>query len=415
MLLFLYIFIIAAKYFAAMVPDIDPSSPFAISLTLDIVKKRVGIDLDYGLYQLLIIYHAARELNRIKPDIVVWLTDTESPRIEGNIPTADEILRASTSIDLYHFLKALPGLHFVDGLYVCSEFGDDPTEKLGAFGKATMVKFRMWTLKMYHRVLQYDLDQIPLLPAGFDRMFGVSGVQETWEKALLDDQDAVGFIHGGVFHASNVLLRPSLKTYREFCEIMKNGYGGFDGGWENKGKFQSPFCYYEKLHTVPDGVSNVAGGIKGWDWVASNFLGPEPADPSHWFQWKFHGAQWDQGLLWYYFVIKEETRGKVWLTSFTTNSSWTLNPKGNPKCELHPYLDIFEASFHFGGRSKMVRMGLYNEWIDRAMTMFEELNLSRFDLLRGYHEKWIESIRILCCKGKKGCTFFLEVCDCSCS
>jgi len=266
--------ILGAICFASMVPDIVPTSPFAISLTIDLVPKRKEFSLEYGLYQLLVIYHATRELNRSKPDIVVWLTDTESPRVGGNIPSADEILKQRTSTDLFEFLKNLPGLHFVDGFYVCSEFGSDPTARIGSFGKATMVKFRMWTLTMYQRVLQYDHDQLPIKPAGFDRMFSISGVQDETEKQLLREQDAVGFIYGGAFHAANVLLRPNLKTYAELCLVMRNGWKGFDEGWENRGKFQSPYCGYEKLKLVQDGGSNIAGGNVGFDWVASNFLVP---------------------------------------------------------------------------------------------------------------------------------------------
>jgi len=395
---------------------IIPTSPFAISLSIDLEKDRM--EIDYSLYQLLVVYHAARELNRIKPDVVVWLTALQSQR-DMVLPSADDILKENVSKELHVFLKALPGLHFMDGLYICSEFSDDdPTARYGKFGKAVMIKLKAWKLSMYDRVLLYDLDQIPIKPAGFDRIFGVSGVQDENEKKMLGDQKLVGFIGLGPVHAANILLRPSHLTYSKICEVIQNGFGGYDEGWEHRGKFQSPFCDYEKLqivHQVHGNGSNVAGGEPGTDWLVSKFLNDNPADPGDLFDWKFHGAQWDQGLLTYLFAVKGDNRPKVWLTSFSTNRSFTLNPKGDPACESHPYLDIFEASLHFGGRRKMERMGTYIPWIDRAMVMSKEFNILRFAVLRRYHEKWIQLIKEHCCKSQKlTCFHFRDVCDCEC-
>merc|ERR550534_451884 len=114
-----------------------------------------------------------------------------------------------------------------------------------------MIKFKAWKLSMYERVLLYDLDQIPIKPAGFDRIFGVSGVQDENEKKMLGDQELVGFIGLGPVHAANILLKPSSRTYWKLCEIVKTGFGGYDEGWENRGKFQSPFCDYETFKTCP--------------------------------------------------------------------------------------------------------------------------------------------------------------------
>ena len=115
----------------------------------------------------------------------------------GFLITADQIFRQyNVTNDLYIFLKDLPGLHFVDGFYICSELGDDATENLGPFGKATMLKFRAWTLTMYHRVLQYDHDQFLITPYGFDRMFSIFDMQDEEERYLLNEQEAVGVIGG---------------------------------------------------------------------------------------------------------------------------------------------------------------------------------------------------------------------------
>lgn len=394
---------------------IIPTSPFAISVTINLAKDRM--EIDYSLYQLLVVYHAARELNRIKPDVVVWLTALSHG--DGALPSADDILRVNLSKDLYDFLKALAGLHFMDGLYLCSEFGEDPTSRYGAFGKAVMIKFKAWKLVMYERVLLYDLDQLPIKPAGFDRIFGVSGVQDVMEKKMLHEHELVGFIGLAPIHAANIVLKPNTRTYSNICDVAKNGFEGYEKGWESRGRFQSPFCDYEKLqrvHQVHGNGSNVAGGEAGTDWLVAKFLSANPAHPDDWFDWKFHFAQWDQGLLTYIFTINWWTSPKVWLTSFSTNRSFTLNPKGNPKCESHPYLDIFESSLHFGGRGKMKRMGSYIPWIDRAFAMSKQFYIKRFATLKGYHEKWIEVITELCCKSKKlMCVHFLEVCECKCT
>jgi len=102
--------------FAFGLRDIIPSSPYAISIVLAIGYDRV--DVDFGLYQLLTIYHAVREFNKSKPDLVVWLTT-----INGTA-TADEILKENVSKELLQFLDNLFGLFFTDGHYLCSEYGE---------------------------------------------------------------------------------------------------------------------------------------------------------------------------------------------------------------------------------------------------------------------------------------------------
>jgi len=85
---------------------------------------------------------------------------------------------------------------------------------------------------------------------------------------LLSEQDVVAFVGGAPFHAANMLLKPNFQTYENFCKIMTNGFFGYDEGWENRGKFQSPFCNYDRLQVVSQSHgtgSNVAGGEAGSD------------------------------------------------------------------------------------------------------------------------------------------------------
>lgn len=368
--------------------DIVPSSADAISLVIGVDNNRM--EIDFGLYQLLVIYHAARDLNREKTDIIVWLS------IFNSTATAEEILRENVSVELNEFLKTLPGLFFVDGHYFCSEYGENflANDPYRVMRQLVMIKFKAWQLAMYKRVLQWDHDQLPIDPSGFDRVFGMSHKQDMWERNLIRTQDLVGRPARAPINGANWLLKPNLTTYKTMCIIAKNNSEkimNMEGKWGNYETFQSPFCDQDQFH-------NLRRRQPG-DWLTRSFPFTKEADPNA--HWDFHAASVDQGLIWFYFVVNEKTRGKVLLISKHANKSLSYNPKGNPTCRSYPYINIFSSWKHFGGRNKIAQISLSKEWVHRAMRMAKAYEISRFDKLQGYHEKWIEVAKNTCCNERK--------------
>lgn len=244
----LSIIILTVVGIAYAMRDIVPSSPYAISIVIATGYDRVS--LGFGLYQVLAIYNSVRELNRVKPDIIVWLTEN------NGTATADEILREQVSTELFQFLDTFHGLFFLDGHYFCSEYANTAIAHKGSgpMRDFAILKMKAWKLTMYKKVVHYDLDILPIAPSGFDRMFGVWGAQNMWERNLLDEQDVVATVLGAPVHAGIMILKPSKSTYRNLCRTaLANANNSYEQTqWGNIEKFQNPFCEQNLFDDSPD-------------------------------------------------------------------------------------------------------------------------------------------------------------------
>lgn len=406
--------------------DIKPTSPYAISIVIGISDRGKKAVLGDALYQLLIIHQAVREFNKSKPDIIVWLTTGK-----GTV-TADEILKENISTKLYQFLETLPGLFFADGDYLCSETGNNVLEWKHDFA---FIKLKAWKLEMYKKVVHYDLDIIPIAPSGFDRMFGVWPEQDMWERKLLDEQDLVGGVVGSPINGGLLLLKPSHTTYRTMCRILEANVGRIheSKAWGKYKNFENPFCdqdLFDNNSQSYQGAYFEGGYFKGifWqrkDWLVRNFPINKTADRKS--DWDFVAAYRDQGFIWYYWVLKESTRGKVLITSEYLGKSFIFDPNGDPKCGSYPLISIIQSNIHFMGGDKIQKMGLSGRWLDRVKKTIDAYKILQFEELTRYHDQWMKAIRDICCEPEQegfrdywwspkesGCIAYFKFCSCNC-
>lgn len=81
------------------------------------------------------------------------------------------------------------------------------------------------------------------------------------------------------------------------------------------------------------------------------------------------------------------------------------------------------------GPNKIEKMGLSRQWIARVKRMEEAYKILRFEVLKSFHESWIETIKNLCCEEeraaglklgtfvdniKSSCKYFFHYCSCKC-
>jgi len=278
------------------------------------------------------------------PDIIVPIHHVSNSRYEPSANITKEAKRLKVKF-IYGGPCQLPNIKGSTRFSLLDYHVNDraPFMMLNSFG-----------LYEYDHVLHLDINVWPQ----------TAGVEFFWHTAFNQPPDSLW----GYYFSSNapitralLLVRPSSVAYTQMCQILDDGFGGADVGWNNTGRFESNWCdnpylgcklphrwtftrasmeigvIYYYYHVRKDRYQPAANIIRERKFVfySSN---RKPWLPSHGKVWKTAWYTWEEDFL---EMLDKATDEELCLSVRLEVKKWPKSRKRLLSCAFEDLIEIY--------------------------------------------------------------------------